>query len=64
MKKKNYQRILNKTKKMIDGCINYEEDEKSKMSELQLVHLREKHHYKMRAYRWIMKEINRIEDEE
>ncbi len=47
-------------KKMINDCINHEEREKNKMQELQLIHLREKHHYKMKAYMWILKEIERI----
>jgi hypothetical protein len=64
MKQNKQERILNKLKKVINDCIDYEEQEKAHMQELQLPHLREKHHYKMRAYRWILKELDRIESGE
>lgn len=47
-------------KTIVTDCILYEQEEKAKMQELGLVWLREKHHYKMRAYQWILHEIVRL----
>jgi len=47
-------------KQVVIDCILYEQEEKEKMQELGLIWLREKHHYKMRAYQWILHEIERI----
>lgn len=52
----------NKLKQIVTDCIIYEQEEKDKMQELQLIHLREKAHYKMKSYQWILHEIVRLEE--